>query len=272
MSNNQLVLGDSIPAVGFGTWQLSPQEAYDSVKSAIDAGYRLIDTAKIYRNEEAVGKAISDSGLPREDLFVTTKLWNSDQGYQSALDACRQSLEKLGLDYLDLYLIHWPGHGPDARHESWRAFTKLKEQGLVKHIGVSNFTVRHLQQLMQSSDVLPEVNQCELHPFIYDQQKDIVDFCHQHKIIFEAYSPLAQGHLTDDILTLIGKKHGKSASQVMLRWAIQKDTLPLPRSRSAAHIKENLEIFDFELSTEEMRHIDELSRDDRQSWDPTDLP
>jgi diketogulonate reductase-like aldo/keto reductase len=263
--------GGEIPALGFGTWQLSPDEAYESVINAIKSGYRLIDTAKIYRNEEAVGQAIKDSNIARQDIFVTTKLWNSNQGYESTLKAFDDSLAKLGLDYLDLYLIHWPGEGKDKRHQSWRALCELKESGRIKHIGVSNFTITHLEQLLAFSNITPAVNQIEFHPFIYKEQKELLDFCHNKGIVFEAYSPLAQGHLNDDILTLIAKKQGKSSSQVMLRWAVQKGTIPLPRSRNPSHIKENFEIFDFELSDKEMSHIDDLSNDDRQSWDPTNI-
>lgn len=261
-----------MPAIGFGTWQLSPDDAEHSVTEALKIGYRLIDTAKIYRNEQSVGKGIRQSGIPREEIFVTTKLWNSDQGYDSALRAFNESLDKLGLDYLDLYLIHWPGEGPERRHDSWRALSELQKQGRIREIGVSNFTIRHLRQLMEASDVLPAVNQIEFHPFIYDEQKELLDFCKDQGIVFEAYSPLAQGHLSDEQLVKIGEHHGKSASQVMLRWAVQKGTVPLPRSANPEHIKQNFDIFDFELSDDEIAQIDDLSRGDRQSWDPTHLP
>jgi 2,5-diketo-D-gluconate reductase A len=181
-------------------------------------------------------------------------------------------MEKLGLDYLDLYLIHWPGEGARRRHDSWRALVELQKQGRVKEIGVSNFTIRHLQQLMEASDIVPAVNQVEFHPFIYEQQKDLLEFCKENGIIFEAYSPLAQGRLNDELLALLGKNHGKSPSQVMLRWAVQKGTIPLPRSSDPGHIRQNFDIFDFELSADEIARIDGLSRGERQSWDPTDLP
>jgi diketogulonate reductase-like aldo/keto reductase len=269
---HKLNSGQAIQAIGFGTWQLSPDQAKESVLSALETGYRLIDTAKIYRNEQAVGEAVKQSGIAREELFITTKLWNSDQGYESALKAIDESLDKLALEYLDLYLIHWPGEGPEKRHDSWRAMCEVQKQGRVKAIGVSNFTVRHLEQLMEVSDVTPAVNQIEFHPFIYNEQKRLLEFCHDKAVVFEAYSPLAQGHLNDDLLTLIGKKHGKSSSQVMLRWAVQKGTVPLPRSSNPSHIKQNLDIFDFELSDSEIGKIDDLSNGDRQSWDPTNLP
>jgi diketogulonate reductase-like aldo/keto reductase len=269
---HKLNSGQAIPAIGFGTWQLSPDQAKESVLSALETGYRLIDTAKIYRNEQAVGEALKQSGVPREDIFITTKLWNSDQGFDSTLKAFDDSLGKLGLEYLDLYLIHWPGEGPQKRHDSWRAMEKLQKQGRVKAIGVSNFTIRHLKELIEASDTIPAVNQIEFHPFIYNEQKELLEFCLDRGIVFEAYSPLAQGHLNDDLLTLIGKKHGKSSSQVMLRWAVQKGTIPLPRSSNPSHIKQNLDIFDFELSDSEIGKIDDLSNGERQSWDPTNLP
>jgi diketogulonate reductase-like aldo/keto reductase len=270
--NLKLNSGQTIQAIGFGTWQLSPDQAKESVLSALETGYRLIDTAKIYRNEQAVGEALKQSGVPREDIFITTKLWNSDQGFDSTLKAFDDSLGKLRLEYLDLYLIHWPGEGPQKRHDSWRAMEKLQKQGRVKAIGVSNFTVRHLKELNEVSDTIPAVNQIEFHPFIYNEQKELLEFCLDRGIVFEAYSPLAQGHLNDDLLTLIGKKHGKSSSQVMLRWAVQKGTIPLPRSSNPSHIKQNLDIFDFELSDSEIGKIDDLSNGERQSWDPTNLP
>jgi diketogulonate reductase-like aldo/keto reductase len=269
---HKLNSGQAIQAIGFGTWQLSPDQAKESVLSALETGYRLIDTAKIYRNEQAVGEALKQSGVPREDIFITTKLWNSDQGFDSTLKAFDDSLGKLRLEYLDLYLIHWPGEGPQKRHDSWRAMEKLQKQGRVKAIGVSNFTVRHLKELNEVSDTIPAVNQIEFHPFIYNEQKELLEFCLDKGIVFEAYSPLAQGHLNDDLLTLIGKKHGKSSSQVMLRWAVQKGTIPLPRSSNPSHIKQNLDIFDFELSDSEIGKIDDLSNGERQSWDPTNLP
>jgi diketogulonate reductase-like aldo/keto reductase len=272
VSNLKLNSGQAIPAIGFGTWQLSPDQAKESVLSALETGYRLIDTAKIYRNEQAVGEALKQSGVPREDIFITTKLWNSDQGFDSTLKAFDDSLGKLRLEYLDLYLIHWPGEGPQKRHDSWRAMEKLQKQGRVKAIGVSNFTIRHLKELIEASDTIPAVNQIEFHPFIYNEQKELLEFCLDRGIVFEAYSPLAQGHLNDDLLTLIGKKHGKSSSQVMLRWAVQKGTIPLPRSSNPSHIKQNLDIFDFELSDSEIGKIDDLSNGERQSWDPTNLP
>lgn len=268
----RLNTGAEIPVIGFGTWQLSPEDAHSSVTQALEIGYRLIDTAKIYRNEEAVGEAIKQSGVPREQIFVTTKLWNGDQGYDSALKAFEQSLQRLGLDYLDLYLIHWPGDDKKRRADSWKALGDIYKEGRSKAIGISNFTVRHLQELLDSSAIVPAVNQVEFHPFIYQEQKELLDFCEAEGIIFEAYSPLARGRLSDPMLSERGGKYGKSASQVMLRWAIQHGTVPLPRSSQEEHILENFEVFDFELTDGDMEAIDNIQQAGRTTWDPTGLP
>lgn len=267
----ELNSGSKMPAVGFGTWQLSMAEARQSVSDALNIGYRLVDTAKIYANEAAVGEAINSSKVPRQDIFITTKLWNSDQGYDSALGAFDDSLSRLGLEYVDLYLIHWPGQDKQKRSDSWRALEKIYKQGRARAIGVSNYTVHHLQELIGSSDTKPSVNQVEFHPFIYLEQKELLSFCQSQKIVFEAYSPLARGRLNDPLLTTIGHKYGKSASQVMLRWALQQGTVPLPRSSKADHIKENFELFDFELTADDMDAINNIGQAGRTAWDPTRL-
>jgi diketogulonate reductase-like aldo/keto reductase len=271
-SKLKLNSGADIPVIGFGTWQLSPEDAYGSVAAALDIGYRLIDTAKIYHNEEAVGEAIRDSKVPRKQIFLTTKLWNSDQGYDSALKACDASINRLGAAYVDLYLIHWPGDDPQRRADSWKALCDIQKQGKAKAIGVSNYTVRHLQELLDNSGIKPSVNQVEFHPFIYHQQKELLDFCEAEGIIFEAYSPLARGRRSDPLLEERGHKYNKSTSQVMLRWALQHGTVPLPRSADPEHIAENFEVFDFELSPEDMEAIDNINQTDRTAWDPTELP
>jgi diketogulonate reductase-like aldo/keto reductase len=261
-----------IPAIGFGTWQIENQnEAQEAVKVALDVGYRLIDTAKIYGNEEGVGKGIKESGLDRSDIFITTKLWNGDQGYDSALKAFEKSLERLGLEYLDLYLIHWPA--TDKRAESWKALQKIYAEGLAKNIGVSNYTVRHLQELLSGSKVVPAVNQIEFHPFIYNDQKEVLEFCKEKGIIIEAYSPLARAKdLNNTTLHAVAERHGKTIAQVMLRWAIQHGTVPIPKSTNAGRIKENFNVFDFELAEEEMESINRLSSGNHVTWDPTNLP
>jgi diketogulonate reductase-like aldo/keto reductase len=268
----ELNTGINMPAIGFGTWQIDNQsEAKDAVKTALDIGYRLIDTAKVYGNEEGVGKGIKESGLDRSEIFVTTKLWNGDQGYASALKAFDESLKRLGLEYLDLYLIHWPA--TDKRAESWKALQKIYDGGLAKNIGVSNYTVRHLEELLESSKVVPSVNQIEFHPFIYDEQKEVLDFCKQKGIIVEAYSPLARAKdLSNTTLHAVAVRHGKTIAQVMLRWAIQHGTVPIPKSTNSGRIKENFNVFDFELAEEEMSTINRLSSGNRVTWDPTGLP
>lgn len=251
--------GRSMPGLGLGTWELSREEAKHSVAAALETGYRLIDTAKIYGNEEAVGEAVRDSGLARDEVFVTTKLWTSDQGYESALGALDASLERLGLEYVDLYLIHWPGYDKQRRVDSWRALVDAQKQGKTKSIGVSNYMIEHLKELFDSSAVLPAVNQIQFHPFVYSGREELLGFCKQHGIVFEAYSPLAKGRMNDPLLADTGEKYGKAASQVMIRWAIQHDTVPLPRSSNKEHIGQNFQVFDFELSEEDMTKLDTIS-------------
>lgn len=259
MEMPQLNDGRNMPGLGFGTWELSPKEAKRSVADAIGTGYRLIDTAKIYGNEEEVGAAVKTSGLARDDVFVTTKLWTSDQGYESALAALDASLGRLGLEYVDLYLMHWPGYDRKRRADSWRALIEAQKLGKTKSIGVSNYTVDHLKELFDSSAVLPAVNQIQFHPFVYRDRSELLKFCEQHGIIFEAYSPLAKGRLNDPILNEIGGKYDKTPSQVMIRWAIQHGTVPLPRSSNEEHIRQNFAVFDFELSNDDMAKLDNLS-------------
>jgi diketogulonate reductase-like aldo/keto reductase len=252
---------DEIPAIGFGTWQLADgQEVKDAVATALRAGYRLIDTAKLYANEKGVGEAIAASGLPRQQIFITTKLWNDDQGYDSARRAFAASLKKLSLDYIDLYLIHWPGHDPDSRRDSWRALLELNDQGTAKAIGVSNYAIQHIEELLDYSPIRPAVNQIEFHPFVYEQQKPIVDFCNEQGIIVEAYSPLASGgRINHPSINKIADKYGKTNAQIVLRWCLQHATIPLPRSTNPEHIKQNINIFDFELSPGDVEKINGLS-------------
>lgn len=271
MQTLRLNTGAAIPAVGFGTWEISSDDAaQQAVVAALQAGYRLIDTAKIYGNEKGVGAAVQASGIPREEIFVTTKLWNDDQGYDSAFAALDTSLQNLGLEYVDLYLIHWPA--TRHRHDAWRAFEELQKSGKAKNIGVSNYTVDHLSQLLEQSSVVPAVNQVEFHPFIYEQQKKLLEFCGQHGIVVEAYSPLSRlADARSEAIERIAAQTGKSPQQVVLRWCVQHGTVPLPRSSNPEHIKSNLEIFDFELSKDDMEQLDTLSDGERVTWDPADM-
>lgn len=263
--------GVKMPGIGFGTWQIFPNgRAKRATAEALVAGYRLIDTARIYGNEHGVGRAINDSSVSREDIFLTTKLWNLSQGYDKAHAAFNNSLRRLKMDYVDLYLLHWPVSG--KRLDSWRALEEIHASGRAKAIGVSNFTVKHLTELMEKSSVVPAINQVEFHPFLYKEQIELLDFCEKHGIVVEAYSPLAHGRKTDEVvLPPVAQRHGKSVSQVILRWCLQHGTVPLPKSTNPDHIKENLDIFDFELSDSEMRAIDDLSDGTRTCWNPSDM-
>lgn len=269
MQTVRLNTGATMPAIGFGTWKIH-LGAKNAVGRALTSGYRLIDTAKIYGNEKSVGAAIKSSGIDRKQIFVTTKLWNGDQGFDNAKKAFSESLNKLGLEYIDLYLIHWPVTG--KRLESWRALQEIHRGGKARNIGVSNFTIKHLQELMAAHEIVPAVNQIEFHPFLYNDQKPVIDFCTKHKIVVEAYSPLAHGHrLGDPTIAGIAAKHKKTNAQVMLRWALQHGTVPLPKSTDQKRTSENLDIFDFDLSADEMKTINNLSDGMRTCWDPNKM-
>ena len=270
MQSLRLNTGTDIPGIGVGTWELSKGEARASVAAALKTGYRLLDTAKIYGNEESVGQAIRESDIAREDIFVTTKLWNDDQGYDSAFTALEASLARLNMQYVDLYLIHWPA--TKRRHDTWRAFQEIQQSGKAKAVGVSNFTVDHLRQLLEQSELVPAVNQVEFHPFIYAQQKEVLDYCKQKGIVVEAYSPIARvSSEPTPYAKDIAAKHGKSEQQVFLRWCIQHGTVPLPRSRSPEHIQSNFEVFDFELSADDMDQLNSISDGERVTWDPAGM-
>ena len=262
--------GVKIPRLGLGVYQSPPgQITKKAVEYALKVGYRHIDTARIYGNEADVGKGIRDSGIKREDIFVTTKLWNGDQGYESALKACNDSLKKLGLKYLDLYLIHWPVQ--NTREESWRALVHLLKDGKCRSIGVSNYTIRHMTELSEQSDVVPAVNQVEFSPFLY--QKRLLDYCEKQKIQLEAYSPLTQGEkLNHPAVQGIAKKHGKTPAQVLIRWGIQHNLVTIPKSVREERIKENSEVFDYILTQDDMKTLDSLDENFRNSWDPTNMP
>lgn len=270
MKQFTLNTGRPVPAIGFGTWKLSEAQAVEAVCRALEVGYRVIDTAAVYGNEHAVGEAIRRSGVPRAELFVTTKLWNDCQGYDRTLKAFEESRRKLGLDYIDLYLIHWPA--TPERHDSWRAFEQLLADGKLRAAGVSNFTVEHLQELAQHSQLTPAVNQIEFHPFIYQQQRGIQDYCADRGILIEAYSPLSRlsGSVPPE-LRQIAEQTGKTPQQVVLRWCVQQGTLPLPRSANPDHIEANFDIFDFELDKDAMTALNSLSDGYRVTWDPSGM-
>ncbi|WP_442596557.1 aldo/keto reductase [Neobacillus sp. D3-1R] len=258
--------GVKMPWFGLGVFKVQEgSEVIESVKAAIKNGYKSIDTAAIYQNEEGVGQAIKESGVSREELFITTKVWNSDQGYESTLQAFETSLEKLGLDYLDLYLIHWPGK--TKYKETWKALEKLYKDGRVRAIGVSNFKVHHLEDLISDAEIKPMVNQVEYHPHL--TQKDLLAYCQKEGIQLEAWSPLKQGQLLNDpTLMEIAEKYGKSTAQVILRWDLQTKVVTIPKSIKEQRIIENANIFDFELSAEDMAKIDGLNKDERVGPDP----
>lgn len=251
--------GITIPQIGLGVYKVSEADVYDAVTSALKVGYRHIDTASYYQNEQGVGRAIKDSELNREDIFVTTKVWNDEQGYDNTLKAFNRSLEKLGMDYVDLYLVHWPIRGLFA--ETYRALEHLYKEGLVKAIGVSNFLEHHLTELFETAEIKPVINQIELHPKLV--QKSTVDFCRQHDIVIESWAPLGRAnYLNDDRLKKIAQHYEKSTAQILLRWHIEQGFVAIPKSTNPERQKENLSIFDFELTQEEMKMINELGIDE----------
>ena len=263
----KLTDGVEIPQLGYGVFQIPPDETSRAVTAALQAGYRSIDTATAYRNEEAVGKAIAATGLRHEDLFITTKLWNSDQGYDSTLRAFDASVQRLGIDVLDLYLIHWPQPERELYVDTWRAFEKLHADGRVRAIGVSNFTERHLRRLLDECDVPPAINQVELHPQF--PQQSLRAFHAEHGIATEAWGPLAQGELlTNETLRSLADKYRKSPAQVMLRWHIQLGNVVIPKTVSPTRMAENLAVFDFELAEDDMKVIGELDTGTRVGPDP----
>jgi diketogulonate reductase-like aldo/keto reductase len=246
--------GVEIPQLGFGVFQVPDDETATAVGHALEAGYRSIDTAAVYGNEAGVGTALAASGIPREDLFVTTKLWNADQGYDSTLRAFEASLGRLGLDHVDLYLIHWPAPAQDRYLDSWRAIGTLVADGRVRAAGVSNFQPAHLARLLDDGGPVPVVNQIELHPGL--QQRELRELHAAHGIVTEAWSPLAQGAvLGDPVIRKIADRHGKSAAQVVLRWHLQLGNVVIPKSVTPARIRENLDVFDFALTDEETAAI-----------------
>ena len=268
--------GVEIPCVGFGTWRSPDGEtAYNAVRKALEAGYRHIDTAAAYKNEESVGRAIRESGIPREEIFVTSKLWNTERGYEKTLAAFDKTMERLGLDYLDLYLIHWPA----APHQyadwdelnvgTWKAFIELYRAGKIRAIGVSNFKPYHLESLVKS-EIIPMVNQIEIHPGMLTSET--IEYCRRYDMLIEAWSPLGSGALLgNELLAGIAEKYGKSVAQICLRWCLQQGTLPLPKSVTPERIEANTKIFDFELSDDDMTAMSDMENIGFSGFEPDEV-
>ncbi|WP_442915949.1 aldo/keto reductase [Leptospira sp. GIMC2001] len=263
IKSNQDVL---VPRFGLGVWKSKPKECYSAVISALKAGYRHIDTAAIYGNESEVGDAIRDSGIPRSEIFLVTKLWNADQGYDSALKAIDRSLSNLKTDYVDMYLIHFPV--ADKRKDSWRALQKIQSDKKTKAIGVSNYMIWHLEELINETEVLPAMNQVEYHPFL--NNNELLSFCNSKGIILEAYSPLAHGQkLNDPKVSELAKKYNKSNAQILIRWSLQKGMVVIPKSANPERIVQNADVYDFEINAADMVSMESWDEGLRTCWDPT---
>jgi len=262
--------GAKIPVLGLGVWQAGAgKETRKAVSAALESGYRLIDTAKLYGNERDVGAAVRESGIPRDEIFVTTKLWNSDQGFESALRAFDGSRRELGLEYVDLYLVHWPV--PQLRNESWKALVKIREQGLARSIGVSNYTIPHLEELLRATPVPPSVNQVEFHPFLF--QRELLEHGQKHHIQLEAYSPLTRGRrLKHPVIKEIAAKYGRTPAQILIRWGLQHGLVVIPKSVRPERIRENADVFGFEIKSPDMARLDALDERSHLAWNPEDLP
>lgn len=263
--------GLKMPQLGFGVWQVADDQATSAVAKALEVGYRSIDTAMIYKNEKGVGKAIKDSSVPREELFITTKVWNSDQGYENTLKAFDESLERLGLDYVDLYLIHWPTPKFDNYVDTYKALEKLYKDGKVKAIGVCNFEIEHLERILSECEVKPVLNQVECHPYL--AQNELKEYCEKHGIFVEAWSPLDQGGevLQDEVIKNIADAHKKTPAQVVLRWHLQNNTIVIPKSVTPSRIEENFQVFDFELNDKDVNAINQLNINRRKGSHPNDM-
>lgn len=259
--------GTEIPIIGLGTWQSKAgKETYDAVISALELGYRHIDTAAVYGNESDVGRAIKDSGIGTDEIFVTTKVWNTDQGYDSTMRAFEESTKKLGIDYIDLYLIHWPQTG--TREKTWEALVNLYQNRYARAIGISNYTQKHIAEMIDKTEIIPTVNQVEMTPYLY--QKELSDYCKEHKIVVEAYSPLVRGKkFNDKKLENIAIKYNKSMAQILIRWSLEKGFVVIPKSVNPIRIKENIDVFDFEINDSDMQLLDSLNENYRVAWDPS---
>ncbi|SDK23805.1 2,5-diketo-D-gluconate reductase A [Cryobacterium psychrotolerans] len=261
--------GRSIPQLGLGVYKVTDALAADTVQVALDAGYRHIDTAAMYENERGVGRGIARSGLPRGDVFVTTKVWNDQHGYEETLRAFDDSLARLGLDYVDLYLIHWPAPRQDRYIDTYRALETLRADGRARSIGVSNFHTHHLDRLLRETDVVPAVNQVELHPWL--QQAEVRRYDAAHGILTEAWSPLARGRaIGNPVLDAIGARHGKTAAQVVIRWHLELGNVVIPKSVTPDRIRENIDVFDFSLAADDLAAITALDSGERTGKDPDD--
>ncbi|MFM6971251.1 MAG: aldo/keto reductase [Rhodoluna sp.] len=265
-----LVDGNSIPQLGLGVYKVADDDAAKLVSHAIESGYRLIDTASMYENELGVGQGVLSSGVPREEIFVTTKFWVDDLGYENTLAAFEKSRKQLGLDYVDLYLIHWPAPKRGLLYvDSWRAMEKLKSEGLIRSIGVSNFHPHHIEEILKVSDSVPTVNQIEMHPWL--TQENVLEFDSSHRIVTQAWSPLARGKiLGNELLDEIAVRHGKSPAQIVIRWHVQRGVGVIPKSNSPERIIENIDVFDFALTDDEMAQISALNTNYRTGVDPED--
>ena len=258
--------GLEMPWLGFGVYQINDgQEVVQAVRNALEIGYRSIDTATVYGNEQGVGKAIRESGIPRENIFLTTKVWNNDQRGERTLAAFEESLKRLETEYVDLYLVHWPVKG--CYQETWRAMEKIYQSGRAKAIGVSNFLVHHLEDILRDSTIVPSVNQVEFHPFLV--QPELLRFCQNHKIQVEAWSPLMQGKIvTEQVVQKLAENYHKTPAQIVLRWNLQHKVVTIPKSIRSNRIAENTQIFDFELSQADMNVLDALNEGKRVGPDP----